>query len=76
MKEGQVTVQDLAQPSQNRYRITAVPLARGLAFRDIIPVRRRLGKLTDPFRLLPFSIGAGNRSGRVDDHDFGEEVIR
>jgi hypothetical protein len=70
-----VTVQDLAQPRENLHRIAAAPSARRLAFRDVIPVGLRLSKPADTCRLLPFSIGADNRAGRVDDCDFGEEVI-
>jgi hypothetical protein len=37
---------------------------------------RRISQASDPCRLLPFSLGAANRAGRVDDSDFGWEVIR
>ena len=74
-ERSQLTIQDFAQPSDNRHRIAAVSSTRGLAFRDVIPVRLRLRKPPDPCRLFPFSIGASNRARRIDNRDFGEEVI-
>jgi hypothetical protein len=74
-ERSQLTIQDLAQSAEDRGRINAIPSDRSLAFRYVIPARLLLKKLADLRRLFPLSIGADNRTGRIDDRDFREKVI-